>query len=113
VGAPPGNIHGPCNVLFDSAGAGGQAAACLFLLHSSNANTNTKQNTLNRNSNKPQTQTQTQTSTFIPNSQTANYPVGTWICLAIAMNAQEPRPPCVQRRMFLRQDALGKSPVPR
>jgi hypothetical protein len=34
------------------------------------------------------------------------------MCLVIAMNAQEPRPPCVQRRMFLRQDALGKSPVP-
>jgi hypothetical protein len=69
---------------------------------------NTVHSTLNRNSNKPQTQT----SAFIPNSQTANCPVGTWMCLAIAMNAQEPRPPCVQRRMFLRQDAFGKSPVP-
>ena len=112
VGAPPGNMHRPCKVLFDSAGAGGQDAECLILFYSSNANTNTKHSTLNlnRNGNKPQTQTQT--STFIPNSQTANCRVGTWMCLVIAMNAQEPRPPCVQRHMFLRQDALGKPPVP-
>ena len=111
VGAPPGNMHRPCKVLFDSAGAGGQDAECLFLFYSSNANANTKHSTLNlnRNSNKPQTQTQT--STFIPNSQTANCRVGTWMCLVIAMNAQEPRPPCVQRRVFLLQDALGKSQV--
>jgi hypothetical protein len=33
------------------------------------------------------------------------------MCLVIAMNAQEPKPPCVQRHMFLWQVALGKSPV--
>jgi hypothetical protein len=33
------------------------------------------------------------------------------MCLVIAMNAQEPRPPCVQRRVFLLQNALGKSQV--
>ena len=56
VGAPPGNMHRPCKVLFDSAGAGGQDAECLFLFYSSNSNTNTKHSTLNlnRNSNKPQ-----------------------------------------------------------
>jgi hypothetical protein len=36
-------MHGPCKVLFDSAGAGGQDAECLFLFYSSNANTNSYQ----------------------------------------------------------------------
>jgi hypothetical protein len=35
-------MHGPFGVLFDSAGAGGHDAACLFLLCSSNANANAK-----------------------------------------------------------------------
>jgi hypothetical protein len=84
-------MHRPCKVLFDSADAGGQDAECLFLFYSSNANTNTKHSTLNlnRNSNSNKPQTQIQTSTFIPNSQTANFRVGTWMCLVIAMNAQE------------------------
>jgi hypothetical protein len=79
-------MHVTLSVVFDSVGAGSQDTACLFLLYPLNANAN-----ISTFRNKPQTQPST--STFMPNSQTAHCPVGTWMCLVIAMNAQEPKSP--------------------